>query len=75
MKRSLVCLTMIAGAYLAAPIQTASAHEYKYCLFEGRSGGASDCSFDTYSQCMASASGRVAECKINPMYVLPRHRR
>jgi hypothetical protein len=32
MKRSLVCLTMIAGAYLAAPIQTASAHEYKYCL-------------------------------------------
>lgn len=52
------------GAYTAMPVQTASAqssHEYKYCLYEGRSGGAGDCSFQTFAQCQASASGRVAD--------------
>jgi hypothetical protein len=75
MKQLLLGCAIIAGTYATMPIQPASARDYKYCLFEGRSGGASDCSFDTYSQCMASASGRVAECKINPMYIVPRRHR
>jgi len=77
MKKSLICCAVLFGAVTAITIQPSNARErqYKYCLFEGRSGGASDCSFETYSQCAASASGRVAECRINPMYVEPRRQR
>ncbi|MDE2468702.1 MAG: DUF3551 domain-containing protein, partial [Bradyrhizobium sp.] len=27
-----------------------------------------DCSFDTYGQCLATASGRLAYCDVNPFY-------
>jgi len=51
----------------------AQARDYRYCLYEHNDYG-SDCSFDTYAQCMASASGRIAYCNINPMYVEPAKR-
>ncbi|MBE0704353.1 MAG: DUF3551 domain-containing protein [Afipia sp.] len=56
----------------------AQARNYRYCLYE-HNDTASDCAYDTYAQCAASASGRVAYCNINPMYTEPakppRHRR
>jgi hypothetical protein len=51
------------------------AREYKYCLYEGMVQTAGDCSFATYQQCAASASGRVADCKINPRYAFGRKQR
>ncbi|MBN9603860.1 MAG: DUF3551 domain-containing protein [Afipia felis] len=48
----------------------AQARDYRFCLYE-HNDTASDCSYDTYAQCMASASGRVAYCNINPMYAEP----
>jgi len=60
--------TMLAGwVWSALPAQ---ARDYRFCLYEHNNYG-SDCSFDTYAQCMASASGRVAYCDINPMYTEP----
>ena len=78
MKHVVLCCTIIAAAYGTSPPETANAQnskDYKYCLYEGRGGGASDCSFDTFAQCQASASGRVADCRINPRYAFDRQRR
>ncbi|WKA32010.1 DUF3551 domain-containing protein [Bradyrhizobium roseum] len=56
----LLAVASIAGA---AP---ASAYDYPYCL-QGRGVGIpGDCSYRTYSQCQASASGRGLTCNINP---------
>lgn len=48
----------------------AQARDYRYCLYE-RNDTAGDCYYSTYAQCAASASGRMAYCNINPMYVEP----
>jgi hypothetical protein len=43
-----------------------AAHDYPYCI-EGEefSGGSGDCSFTTFQQCQAAASGRTAYCGAN----------
>jgi len=35
----------------------------------------SDCSYQTYAQCMAGASGRYATCNVNPRVAFARQRR
>jgi hypothetical protein len=57
-------LAAIAGAMAgSAP---ASAYDYPYCL-QGRGIGIpGECSYQTYNQCMGSASGRSLTCNINP---------
>ena len=56
-------LTAFASVAGSAP---ASAYDYPYCL-QGRTVGIpGDCSFQTYAQCQASASGRGLSCNINP---------
>ena len=65
--------TMLAGmAILAASIATlagsapAAANDYPWCV-QGRDVGyPGDCSYATYQQCQASASGRYATCGVNP---------
>jgi uncharacterized protein DUF3551 len=51
------------GAYPAA------ARDYPFCI-KGCDfgGGRGDCSFSSYQQCQASASGRDAYCAANPYY-------
>lgn len=48
------------------------ARDYPFCIkgdsYESPIG---DCSFDTYRQCLATASGRLAYCDANPYYVDP----
>jgi len=48
------------------------ARDYPFCIkgdfYESPIG---DCSFDTYQQCLATASGRRAYCDANPYYVYP----
>jgi hypothetical protein len=43
-----------------------AAQEYQYCIQGDEfAGGAGECSFSTYAQCQASASGRMATCAPN----------
>nr|WP_249129298.1 DUF3551 domain-containing protein [Bradyrhizobium sp. AUGA SZCCT0283] len=53
----------------------AAAYDYPYCA-QGRSVGIpGECSYSTYAQCMASASGRGLYCNINPRAALGQQRR
>jgi Protein of unknown function (DUF3551) len=64
--RLLVALSVMAAAY-ALTISTAAAQSYAFCL-KGCDFGAGDCSFASYQQCQASASGREAWCAPNPYF-------
>jgi hypothetical protein len=68
--RSLICAALAAASVLAvtAPVSTASAQEYKYCLQGKRWGYPGNCQFSTYQHCMVTASGTVDYCDINPRY-------
>lgn len=52
-------VAMAGSAAEAAPAR----HPGSYCLEDNH--GGSDCSFKTYAQCQASASGTDAECFVN----------
>jgi hypothetical protein len=41
-----------------------TAHDYRFCI-HGEDFGNGDCSFVTYQQCRASASGRLAYCEVD----------
>lgn len=67
MKKLLIGIALTGLSSLAATVPS-QAQNYKYCLFEGGGIVSRDCSFNTYGQCAASASGRIADCRINPMW-------
>ena len=61
-----VIAVLAAGAATFAGSAPAAAYDYPYCL-QGRGVGIpGECSYQTYAQCMASASGRGLYCNINP---------
>lgn len=63
-----VC-TAIAASFLVLAPSAAQARDYPYCIKgEYYVSGTGDCSFDTYQQCLATASGRRAYCDVNPFY-------
>jgi len=66
-KAILAMVTLIAaGVASVAGSAPAAAYDYPYCL-QGRGIGIpGECSYATYGQCMASASGRGLYCNINP---------
>jgi hypothetical protein len=54
------------GAAMIAGAGPVAAFDYPYCL-QGRDAGIpGDCSYRSYGECMATASGRNAYCNINP---------
>lgn len=65
--RSLLLALAVLSAGFAAPTAPAEAREYPFCL-QGRdtAGGRGDCSYATYQQCQATASGTYASCYVNP---------
>ena len=65
MKRVLLGL-MATCAIVAASSGPAAARDYPYCLQSRGVGIPGDCSYASYAQCRASASGRNADCNINP---------
>ncbi len=66
---SAATVTMVAASSPAA------AYDYPYCL-QGRGIGVpGDCSYSSYSQCMASASGRALYCNVNPRVAFGQQRR
>jgi hypothetical protein len=62
-------LLMLAVASVGAAIPGVAAGGLPYCI-KGCDfgGGAGDCSFTSYQQCLATASGRDATCAANPYY-------
>ena len=65
-KTILAAATIMAALASMAISAPASAYDYPYCL-QGRGVGIpGECSYQTYSQCQASASGRGLTCNINP---------
>ena len=55
-----------AGTASVAGSSPAAAYDYPFCA-QGRGVGIpGDCSYTSYAQCMASASGRGLYCNINP---------
>ena len=56
-------LTAFTGSMISAP---ASAQDYRYCLQSRELGYPGDCSYQSYAQCQAAASGRLASCGVNP---------
>ncbi|UPJ77136.1 DUF3551 domain-containing protein (plasmid) [Bradyrhizobium sp. 187] len=56
-----------AGSFVHPP-----ARQDVYCL-QGRTWGyPGNCQFSTYDQCMATASGTLAYCGLNPIYAFQR---
>jgi hypothetical protein len=57
------------GAFCAIAAAPAGASEYPFCIKGCDFGaGRGDCSFSTYQQCQATASGRDATCAANPAF-------
>lgn len=78
--RGVALAVLAAGMMMAAASAPAQAREYRFCVQSPETGIPGDCSYNTYAQCRASASGRFADCNINPRYAFsgserPRHRR
>ena len=65
------CFFSIAVALRSIGASTASAQarDYPFCI-KGANyvSSVGDCSFDTYQQCLDTASGRYAFCDRNPYY-------
>ena len=73
---SLIIATLLAaGAATLAGPTPAAAIDYPWCV-QGRGIGIpGDCSYTSYNQCMASASGRGLYCNVNPRVAFGRERR
>lgn len=67
--RSLLLALAVLGTGFAIQSAPAEAREYPFCL-QGRdtASGRGDCSYSTYQQCQATASGTYASCYTNPYY-------
>jgi Protein of unknown function (DUF3551) len=68
MRRAIWAL-MAVGVFAALDAAPAAAGGMPFCI-KGCDfgGGAGDCSFSSYQQCQATASGRDATCAANPYY-------
>jgi hypothetical protein len=78
-KLGFVMITVLSTGFATfASSMSTRADDYPWCT-QGRSVGyPGDCSYQTYGQCMASASGRSLYCGINPRFAFaqdPRGRR
>ena len=74
MRNAMLAILALSAATIATVggSSPAAAYDYPYCL-QGRGIGIpGDCSYTSYSQCMASASGRAAQCVVNPYYSGPK---
>ena len=74
-KTSLTFVALAAAAIAIVATGPAAAHDYPWCA-QGRGVGIpGDCSYQSYAQCMASASGRAAYCNVNPRVAFGQQRR
>jgi hypothetical protein len=65
---------MALGIFLAAigVADRAQAQNYPWCEYlGGEMGGARNCGFISFEQCMASARGNGGDCRVNTTYTPP----
>lgn len=75
--RILACAAVAIGTIFVAAPARAQTYDpnYPVCLQTyGIDGGYIECSFTSLAQCAASASGRSAQCLINPYFATGRSR-
>jgi hypothetical protein len=77
MRNTMLALLALLSAGTATMISSsrAAAHDYPWCIQGGGWGIPGDCSYQSYGQCMASASGRRVYCNINPRVAFDRSER
>src|SRR5690242_20988261 len=74
MRKMVLTALALVGAGFASVAGTApaAAYDYPWCV-QGRGVGyPGDCSYQTFAQCQASASGRNVACGINPRVAFER---
>lgn len=73
MRRTILVLLGVSGfAALTAAPAAAVGTRYPYCIQGDDQPGLSNCTFTSYEQCQATASGRRLWCIANPYYAGPR---
>jgi hypothetical protein len=77
--RILAMTILTVATVLTATAALAQTYDPKYpvCLqvYQGREDFYFECAYTTLAQCNMSASGRAAQCVVNPYYVRPVPRR
>jgi hypothetical protein len=68
MRKAILALTVCCAASIVSALP-AAAQNMPFCI-KGCDfgGGTGDCSFSSYQQCQATASGRDATCAANPYF-------
>lgn len=70
MCRAILVLLAAGGlAVLGATPAAAVGTRYPFCIQGDDQPGLSGCTFTSYEQCQATASGRILSCIANPYYV------
>jgi hypothetical protein len=70
MRKAILAVLAASGlaAFSAAPAEAVGTR-YPFCLQGDEYPGLSYCTFTSYEQCQATASGRFLQCIANPYYV------
>jgi hypothetical protein len=70
MRRAILAALTVSGlaAFGAAPAEAVGTR-YPFCIQGNEQPGLSNCTFTSYEQCQATASGRFLTCIANPYYV------
>jgi hypothetical protein len=69
MRKVILAILAAAGFGLTATLPAeAVGSRYPFCLQGNDSPGLSNCTFTSYQQCQATASGRFLYCVANPFY-------
>ena len=68
MRNILLTLLTLCGSGMLAPASGQIATQYPVCIQGIDNPGWSGCSFDSFQECQAAASGTEAECLSNPWY-------
>jgi hypothetical protein len=64
-----ICAVMVCSAASTSGALPAAARDYPFCIKGCDFGaGVGDCSYSSYQQCLATASGRDATCAANPYF-------
>lgn len=74
-KIGLAMMMAIAAGFAVLGSTPAAARDYPWCIQGGGWGYPGECSYATYEQCLASASGRYVACGPNPAFAFDRARR
>ena len=70
MKRAILILLAASGlAVLGSAPAAAVGTRYPFCIQGEQEPALSNCTFTSYAQCQATASGRYLSCIANPFYI------